>query len=101
MQLDERQQEPMRRLRELAEKTNGAMEVPDIVEAVVGVDSDEGDSRTRQGCTRGQRLTDVIGGEIASGIAKLVLWRGKTASLTQSADLCPAVARISGFRCSK
>ena len=39
MQLDERQRAD-EKTRELAEKTNGAMEVPDIVEAV-GVDSDE------------------------------------------------------------
>ncbi len=76
MQLDESQQEPMRRLRELAEKTNGAMEVPDIVEAVVGVDSDEEIVGLVKAALEASDSPMSLE-EIASGIAKLVLWRGE------------------------
>lgn len=74
--MDERQQEPMRRLRELAEKTNGAMEVPAIVEAVVGVDSDEEIVGLVKAALEASDSPMSLE-EIASGIAKLVLWRGK------------------------
>ncbi len=76
MQLDESLQEPMRRLRELAETSDGAMEVPDIVEAVVGVDSDKEMIGLVKAAFEASESPMSLK-EIASGIAKLVLWRGK------------------------
>ena len=74
--MDESLQEPMRRLRELAETSDGAMEVPDIVEAVVGVDSDKEMIGLVKAAFEASESPMSLK-EIAFGIAKLVLWREK------------------------